>query len=211
MLPQGSRCGQLAVRNRRAAQLEGAQSRRAVASTNLANLAARAAPWQQICEHEHDFYPQHDRSPSQPGRLSNAFMRFRGSEKRFGNRGERYLNLADQAADRMAAFTITQVVCWTQRRCSMSPSIRIFSVGVGARKAASGDSIDELEKRGVVTLWLEVRAFNAAAIALYESSGFNEATIRRNYYPTAQYNEDAIIMALPICNKRGKGVMMKWD
>lgn len=43
--------------------------------------------------------------------------------------------------------------------------------------------IDELEKRGVVTLWLEVRASNAAAIALYESLGFNEATIRRNYYP----------------------------
>jgi ribosomal-protein-alanine N-acetyltransferase len=29
-----------------------------------------------------------------------------------------------------------------------------------------------------------VRASNVAAIALYESLGFNEATIRRNYYPT---------------------------
>ncbi|MDU5730757.1 MAG: hypothetical protein E6Z80_17880 [Citrobacter freundii] len=47
-------------------------------------------------------------------------------------------------------------------------------------------------------LWLEVRASNAAAIALYESLGFNEATIRRNYYPTADGHEDAIIMALPI-------------
>ena len=58
--------------------------------------------------------------------------------------------------------------------------------------------IDELEKRGVATLWLEVRASNAAAIALYESLGFNEATIRRNYYPTTDGREDAIIMALPI-------------
>ena len=33
---------------------------------------------------------------------------------------------------------------------------------------------------------------------LYESLGFNEATIRRNYYPTAEGREDAIIMALPI-------------
>ncbi|MEN1508294.1 ribosomal-protein-alanine N-acetyltransferase, partial [Pseudomonas aeruginosa] len=48
------------------------------------------------------------------------------------------------------------------------------------------------------TLWLEVRASNAAAIALYESLGFNEATIRRNYYPTTDGREDAIIMALPI-------------
>ncbi|WP_409241255.1 hypothetical protein [Escherichia coli] len=37
-----------------------------------------------------------------------------------------------------------------------------------------------------------------AAIALYESLGFNEATIRRNYYPTTDGREDAIIMALPI-------------
>ena len=44
----------------------------------------------------------------------------------------------------------------------------------------------------------EVRASNVAAIALYESVGFNEATIRRNYYPTADGREDAIIMALPI-------------
>jgi hypothetical protein len=32
----------------------------------------------------------------------------------------------------------------------------------------------------------------------YESLGFNEATIRRNYYPTADGREDAIIMALPV-------------
>ena len=57
--------------------------------------------------------------------------------------------------------------------------------------------IRELETRDVFTLWLEVRASNVAAIALYESLGFNEATIRRNY-PTAEGREDAIIMALPI-------------
>ena len=58
--------------------------------------------------------------------------------------------------------------------------------------------IETLETRGVLTLWLEVRASNHAAIALYESLGFNEATIRRNYYPTAEGREDAIVMALPI-------------
>lgn len=33
---------------------------------------------------------------------------------------------------------------------------------------------------------------------LYESLGFNEATIRRNYYPTSGRRENAIIMALPL-------------
>lgn len=87
-------------------------------------------------------------------------------------------------------------LCWTRRPCLTSPSIRPSS---GAASAELLEQvIDEVEKRGVATLWLEVRASNAAAIALYESLGFNEATIRRNYYPTADGREDALIMALPL-------------
>ncbi|HBH66256.1 MAG TPA: ribosomal-protein-alanine N-acetyltransferase, partial [Erwinia persicina] len=54
-------------------------------------------------------------------------------------------------------------------------------------------------QRGIVTLWLEVRASNHAAIALYEQLDFNEVSIRRNYYPAADGGkEDAIMMALTI-------------
>lgn len=81
--------------------------------------------------------------------------------------------------------------------CSILRSILTISVR-DWEEALLEHLIDELEKRGVATLWLEVRASNAAAIALYESLGFNEATIRRNYYPTTDGREDAIIMALPI-------------
>ena len=80
--------------------------------------------------------------------------------------------------------------------CSILRSI--LTISVRDWEALLEHLIDELEKRGVATLWLEVRASNAAAIALYESLGFNEATIRRNYYPTTDGREDAIIMALPI-------------
>ncbi|HBV40592.1 MAG TPA: ribosomal-protein-alanine N-acetyltransferase, partial [Erwinia sp.] len=55
-----------------------------------------------------------------------------------------------------------------------------------------------LARRGVLTLWLEVRASNHAAIALYQQLDFNEVSVRRNYYPTAEGKEDAIIMALTI-------------
>ena len=96
----------------------------------------------------------------------------------------------------MAAFAITQVVL---------DEATLFNIAVdpawqrkGLGRQLLEHLIGELEKRGVLTLWLEVRASNTAAIALYESLGFNEATIRRNYYPTAQGREDAIIMALPI-------------
>lgn len=84
-----------------------------------------------------------------------------------------------------------------KRRFLTSPSTPPTSAAALGRELLE-HVIDEVEKLGVVTLWLEVRASNVAAIALYESLGFNEATIRRNYYPTADGREDAIIMALPI-------------
>lgn len=45
---------------------------------------------------------------------------------------------------------------------------------------------------------LEVRASNWSAKKLYEWQGFNEMSIRRNYYPAEQGREDAILMGLDI-------------
>lgn len=95
---------------------------------------------------------------------------FPWSEKTFfGNQGERYLNLKLTADDRMAAFAITQVVLdeATLFNIAVDPDFQRRGLG----RMLLEHLIDELEKRGVVTLWLEVRASNAAAIALYESLG----------------------------------------
>lgn len=47
------------------------------------------------------------------------------------------------------------------------------------------------------TLFLEVRPSNHRAIALYQTSGFNEIGLRRNYYPARDGGrEDALLMAL---------------
>ncbi len=43
-------------------------------------------------------------------------------------------------------------------------------------------------------LFLEVRTSNAAAIALYHSSGFVDLAVRRGYYPARDGREDALIM-----------------
>lgn len=112
------------------------------------------------------------------------------------NQGERYCNYQLSVDGEMAAFAITQVVLdeATLFNIAVDPAYQRRGLG----RALLEHVIDEVEKLGVVTLWLEVRASNVAAIALYESVGFNEATIRRNYYPTADGREDAIIMALPI-------------
>lgn len=122
---------------------------------------------------------------------------FPWSEKTFAsNQGERYLNFQLTQNGKMAAFAITQVVLDEATLFNIAVDPDYQRQGLG--RVLLKHLIDELEKRGVATLWLEVRASNAAAIALYESLGFNEATIRRNYYPTTDGREDAIIMALPI-------------
>ena len=51
--------------------------------------------------------------------------------------------------------------------------------------------------RALTWLWLEVRASNVAARRLYEGYGFEEAGLRRGYYPNARSTrEDAVLMRL---------------
>lgn len=47
---------------------------------------------------------------------------------------------------------------------------------------------------GADRIYLEVRPSNAAARALYSTHGFAEVGVRRDYYPTADGREDAVIM-----------------
>lgn len=52
-------------------------------------------------------------------------------------------------------------------------------------------------ERGVHAIWLEVRASNHSAIALYQAHGFEQQGERKNYYPLAlNQREDAVVMGL---------------
>ena len=68
------------------------------------------------------------------------------------------------------------------------------------------DLLDVLELRcrekRAPTLWLEVRASNARARALYLRRGFQEVGLRRAYYPAPQgRREDAIVMRLDLSDR----------
>lgn len=122
---------------------------------------------------------------------------FPWSEKTFAsNQGERYLNYRLDVGTEMAAFAITQIVLDEATLFNLAVDPAFQRRGLG--RTLLQHVISELEKRGVLTLWLEVRASNQAAIALYQQLDFNEVSVRRNYYPTAEGKEDAIIMALTI-------------
>lgn len=136
-----------------------------------------------------------------PDDLAQAFTiecrshAFPWSEKTFAsNQGERFINLRLDVDGKMAAFAITQVVLDEASLFNIAVDPAFQRRGYGRQLLQH--LIDELIKRDVLTLWLEVRASNLPAIALYEQLGFNQVSRRPNYYPTASGREDAILMAL---------------
>lgn len=87
------------------------------------------------------------------------------------------------AADEGELFRIA--VLKSHRRC-------------GLGKALLSRFKAELLSHGVQKVFLEVRASNAAAVALYESEGFKRYAVRRNYYKNP--TEDALMMHLDSTN-----------
>ncbi|MBI0030744.1 ribosomal protein S18-alanine N-acetyltransferase [Gilliamella sp. B14384G15] len=116
----------------------------------------------------------------------------------FSNQGDRYLNLKLTIDNKIIGFCICQLV---------ADEANLFNIAIhpefrqkGLAKELLNKLIEELlslnSNKPIASLWLEVRKSNDAAIRLYHSLGFNQITIRRNYYPTVDgKQEDAIIMA----------------
>ena len=67
----------------------------------------------------------------------------------------------------------------------------------GARILLQG-VLDLLCKCGAQRYLLEVRASNTAARGLYNSLGFQLDGVRKNYYPTDNGREDALLMSKPL-------------
>lgn len=70
--------------------------------------------------------------------------------------------------------------------------------GQGLGRVLLAQMIDISRHHRAANMFLEVRVSNITAIALYESVGFCEMGIRRNYYPTKQGREDAVLMGLAL-------------
>ncbi|WP_392565499.1 ribosomal protein S18-alanine N-acetyltransferase [Utexia brackfieldae] len=110
------------------------------------------------------------------------------------NQGERYLNYKIEENGQIAGFCIINMIV---------DEATLFNIAVapnfqrqGLAKQLLTFVLDELTQRKMTTCWLEVRASNQAAIKLYEQVGFNQISVRPNYYPAANHQrEDAIIMA----------------
>ena len=71
--------------------------------------------------------------------------------------------------------------------------------------------IEELNKRDIGEILLEVRAGNKSAIRFYKKQGFKEISVRKNYYMKDSKNqsqrEDGIMMGLKIPTSEIKNVL----
>lgn len=74
--------------------------------------------------------------------------------------------------------------------------VKPASRGQGLGRLLLAHMIDKARQLAAQTLLLEVRPSNRAAIHLYQSVGFNEIGIRKDYYPAHNGREDALILAL---------------
>lgn len=70
--------------------------------------------------------------------------------------------------------------------------------GRGLGRALLRHMTDAAARHGAAMMFLEVRPSNTSAIALYESAGFNEFSVRKGYYPAGNGREDAILMGLAL-------------
>ena len=89
---------------------------------------------------------------------------------------------------RIAAFAFGRVV---------TDEAELFQIGTlpeyrgrGLAKALLERLHGKMRERGAAVCFLEVRSRNAAAISLYERSGYERVSVRKNYYP----DDDAVVM-----------------
>ncbi len=70
--------------------------------------------------------------------------------------------------------------------------------GQGLGRRLMADLQAQARALRVASLWLEVRASNQRAKALYERLGYTAVGLRKAYYPAVGRREDAVVMSLSL-------------
>ena len=91
-------------------------------------------------------------------------------------------------------------------RGSGQGDIQTIAVAPRARRRGLGRTLllallNEARRREVAEVFLEVRADNPGARALYEGLGFEEIAVRPNYYPGGV---DAVVMRAPLVGEQAR-------
>ena len=115
------------------------------------------------------------------------------SEKLFlSNFGKRYINHVLIIEGKIVGYFIASYVAGevTLLNIAIAPEYQGNGLGQGLLSYLKQFSIT-LEQQEI---WLEVRASNQSAIAIYQKLDFIEVDVRSAYYPAENGREDAVIM-----------------
>ncbi len=110
---------------------------------------------------------------------------------------ESYRKSTVNTYDYLTAAITNKVAGFALLRCFDDAELIRIAVEPGLRRQGIGeqllnDLLQEVKKRDIHDIFLEVRSGNEAAIGLYTKAGFVNAGIRKGYYSNPA--EDAIIM-----------------
>ncbi|HSM97901.1 MAG TPA: ribosomal protein S18-alanine N-acetyltransferase [Gallionella sp.] len=107
--------------------------------------------------------------------------------------GHGYLCRVDEADGEIRGYAVLRPVL---------DEAELLNIGVAAAQQRKGlgramllEMLDMACEMNLLRVFLEVRASNVAAIALYRSAGFAGIGVRRDYYRNASGSEDAVTMA----------------
>lgn len=107
--------------------------------------------------------------------------------------GHGYLCSVDEADGEIRGYAVLMPVL---------DEAELLNIGVAAKHQRKGlgramllEILDIAREMNMRLVYLEVRASNAAALALYRSAGFIGIGVRRGYYQNANGSEDAVTMA----------------
>lgn len=109
---------------------------------------------------------------------------------------ERYFNAVALRNEQVVGFYIGELVAGEASLFDIA--VHPAQQGKGIGKVLLTHFLDEAARRQATDCWLEVRASNQKAIALYQLLGFHQVGIRPAYYPAQGGKEDAILMAMSL-------------
>ena len=98
--------------------------------------------------------------------------------------------------DEIIGFTIVQQVVDEAHLLNLCIKPNKQRQGLG--RVILNHVIDFANSISSVVIVLEVRSSNQRAQQLYLSAGFNEMSVRKNYYPASNGREDAILMGMDL-------------
>jgi [ribosomal protein S18]-alanine N-acetyltransferase len=122
--------------------------------------------------------------PWSPGNFSDSLKAGYLAQVMHSNDGELLAYCVAMAGgDELHLLNITVAPAWQSR-------------GLGQRLLAEVQAHGQ--RLGLASLWLEVRASNQRARALYTRLGFAQVSVRKAYYPAGTRREDAVVMSVQL-------------